>query len=137
MDYLFVLRPTLFFPVWTVFLANYYASTRFDTSSDAMTNNLSPFNASFLITLLMGSVFIINQIVDIETDKKNNKLFIIADGYISIKNAVLETLILAVLPFAVSFYINMKLGIIFLLIFFSTCILYNIEPFAWKDKPIL
>jgi len=137
LDYFFVLRPTLFFPVWTVYLANYHANSCFDNSNPQLITASNPFIVIVLLTLLMGSAFIINQLKDILTDRKNKKLFIIADGYIQKTNAILETIILGILAVALAFYLNTKLGIIFICVFFTTGILYNIEPFVWKDKPLL
>ena len=70
LDYLFVLRPTLFFPVWTVFLASYHASLFFEPEKIVPIN---PLIVAFLLSLLMGAVFIFNQLADIETDRKNKK----------------------------------------------------------------
>jgi len=136
-DYFFVLRPTLFFPVWTVFLANHHANLCFDRSASSVVKIDNPFFVGILLTLLMGSTFIINQLKDILTDQKNNKLFIIANGYIKEKGAIIEAIILAVVSSGLAFYITVKIGISFLAIFFVTAILYNLKPFAWKDKPIL
>lgn len=137
LDYFFVLRPTLFFPVWTVFLANYHANIYLDNSFTYLSKNSNPFISALLITMLMGSAFIINQIKDVVSDQKNKKLFIIANGYINKKNATIEAVILSIIAFTTAFYIDLKLGLIFLGVFFSTGILYNLKPFVWKDKPIL
>ena len=134
LDYLFVLRPTLFFPVWTVFLAGYHASLFFEPEKIALN---SPLVATILLTLLMGAVFIFNQITDIETDRKNQKLFFVANGIIKKKVARAEAIGLTFFPIAVSLILSFKLGIIFALIFCFTGILYSFKPFSWKDKPVL
>ncbi|OQX96661.1 hypothetical protein B6I21_00295 [candidate division KSB1 bacterium 4572_119] len=71
LDYIFILRPTLFFPVWTVFLAGYHANTKF---SQEVTHPNNPVLALFLFTLMMGAAFIYNQLVDIETDAKSSPI---------------------------------------------------------------
>ncbi len=141
LDYIFVLRPTLFFPVWTVFLAGYHANLLFDlkysslATSEIHSNN--PILVAALLTLLMGAVFIFNQIADIQSDRENQKLFFIADGIIKKNIAILEGIALTIFSIAASFFLHHQLGIIFIIIFIFTGIIYNFKPFNWKDKPIL
>ncbi len=135
LDYFFVLRPTLFFPVWTVFLANYYANQRFIQSASNAGAIIDLWPATLLMTMVMGASFIVNQIADIESDRKNHKLFIIADGYITVQNAVIELILLASVPFMLTYVVGLKLGTSYVMAFIVTGILYNIPPFAWKDRP--
>jgi 4-hydroxybenzoate polyprenyltransferase len=97
-DYLFVMRPTLFFPVWTVFLAGAWAQERF--SHAAFANDTGTWLSSwiwilFLYTLVMGSVYIINQVMDLESDRVNDKLYLITSGAIGTRTALWQTAILA------------------------------------------
>ncbi len=134
LDYIFVLRPTLFFPVWTVFLAGYHASVQFDPGLRAP---LHPFPIAMLLVLLMGAVFIFNQLTDIETDRRNQKLFFIADGIIDKKNASIEAIGLTFCGIGIAFLLDLKLGIMFGLVFLFTAVLYSFRPFSWKDRPLL
>jgi len=141
MDYIFVMRPTLFFPVWTVFLGGYHAKTIFDPGNP-WENAVAVHSAllvviAILLSLMMGAIFIFNQITDIETDRKNNKLFFIANNIINKKNATTEGTLLAIIALGIAFIIDYKLGLIFVLIFISCGIIYSFKPFSWKDKPIL
>jgi 4-hydroxybenzoate polyprenyltransferase len=131
----------LFFPVWTVFLAGYHANLLFDPknhfsrSGTIATNN--PIIAAILLTLLMGAVFIFNQLADIQSDKKNQKLFFLANGIIDKNVAVLEGVLLTIISIGAAFLIDHKLGFIFIAVCIFTGIIYNFKPFIWKDKPIL
>lgn len=136
-DYFFVLRPTLFFPVWTVYLANYQPNVEFEGASSQTAEAFNPVIIGVLLTMLMGSAFIINQIKDVVSDQKNNKLFIIADGYITKNNAIVEAVVLLFFSLFAAFFLNYKIGFIFCCVFFVTGILYNLKPFEWKDKPFL
>lgn len=136
-----MMRPTLFFPVWTVFLGGYHAKTIFDPgnaseSAGAFHTGLI-FAIAILLSLMMGAIFIFNQITDIETDRKNNKLFFIANNIINKKNATAEGTLLSIIALGIAFIIDYKLGLIFILIFISCGIIYSFKPFSWKDKPIL
>ena len=89
-DYLFILRLTLFYPVWIFFLAGYWGGQRFGNGSFELSSQTGAFWVLIGLTLLMGSVYIFNQICDIKTDRINQKLFLIADGYLSIREAYIE-----------------------------------------------
>ncbi|RMF58523.1 MAG: hypothetical protein D6743_17580 [Calditrichaeota bacterium] len=144
-DYIFVLRPTLFFPVWTVFLAGFYTESKVDAAvvADAAATNghLSP-QPDFIwvgtfLTLLMGAVFILNQIMDRHTDDKNRKLFLIAQGHLTPKAAFIESVILIAAALGFAFVFSVQMGTLFLAILLLTGYLYSFSPFSFKDRPLL
>lgn len=139
LDYLFIFRPTLFFPVWIMSVAGYAGYFRFngepvwwDWSFDPLI--LLNFVA---ITLAAGATFIINQLQDIETDKLNRKLFLISENYIKPRTARLVAYysIAVTLLFFLSYdwqvFVTMT-GVVLVWGY-----LYNCKPFVWKDKPVL
>ena len=143
-DYIFLMRPVLFYPVWTVFLAGTlsvqgaaqgYGWPRFRL--DELGVNCGGFWWAFVsYSLLMGTVFILNQLTDVDSDRCNSKLFLIADGHISSKAAVREIVIIL----AAAFLISLKTSVwFFLVLVFSLLILgvaYSLPPLSWKDGPI-
>jgi 4-hydroxybenzoate polyprenyltransferase len=141
LDYIFVLRPTLFFPVWTVFLAGFHASVLFDPKNNLPGSEIikinNPILAAILLTLLMGAVYIFNQAADIESDQKNQKLFFLANGIIKKNTAIIEGIVLTIFSIGAALFLDYRLGLIFIVVFIFTGIIYNFKPFAWKDKPIL
>lgn len=141
LDYFFVLRPTLFFPVWTVFLAGIHANSVFDPRHNmplqAVMSAQNRVLVALLLSLLMGAIFIFNQIADIETDRQNNKLFFIANGIIRKSVAAGEGIVLTVGAIAGAFCISYQLGAIFITIFLICGVVYSFRPFSWKDRPIL
>ncbi|NOZ62264.1 MAG: UbiA family prenyltransferase [Calditrichaeota bacterium] len=134
LDYFFIMRPTLFFPLWTFFLAGYYAAER---THPGGASARSPFFAVILLTLLMGAVFIVNQIVDEATDAKNDKLFFIAKGIISRSAAIKQATLLIVTTIFLASLSEIRLGVIFIVVAFFTGYLYSVKPFSWKDRPLL
>ncbi len=137
LDYLFILRPTLFFPVWTVFGAGLVVAyvrlgrppwTRW-LSAEAALNGLA-------LTLLMGSAFVLNQIVDIPTDRRNRKLFLLADGHVSLAVAVFEAAVLFLASLSMAFAAGLQSGVLFVVIYFVTAVGYSLRPFSWKDRPL-
>ena len=127
LDYFFLLRPTLFFPLWTVLLAG-----RYNSGSESPIIQLLLYFAA-----LMGASYAINQIVDKEGDEKNNKLFFIAGGYIKSSHAMFYSGVLIIFGSAGLLHLGISFGLLGFLFFFVTTVLYNMNPWRWKDKPIL
>jgi len=139
MDYVFVLRPTLMFPVWTVFLAGHSAQLRFGFSPVRIAWQgaweWDYLLVGLLVTLCMGATFVLNQITDVESDRLNNKLFLLASGELSIRQAIVEVLTLACISIGVGFLLKPALGFAMLLCFLVAGILYSCPPFLCKDRP--
>jgi len=142
LDYFFVLRPTLFYPVWTVSLAGYWASIRYGkkpTDFDRIffigQHDVTYIILIGLFTLVMGASFLINQIEDAETDRLNDKLYLIANGDVTTKLAYIETAVLLVLPFILLAIFSQELLIIAILSFFVTGWCYSCKPLLLKNRP--
>lgn len=131
LDYIFLLRPTILIPVWIFLLLGYYRA-----SGEIF--QLSPsFVLCFLVyTMIMGAVYIVNQITDIETDRVNNKLFILPKGLISVRSAYIEVVCLIGGAFALSFFFS-PVYRIFLILSFVLGLLYSVRPAKFKGRPFL
>ena len=79
-DYIFLMRPALMPAVWSLFLFGLcHAPGNVQT-----TNTPHMFLSLGLLTLVMGAGYIHNQLHDIESDRINNKLFLLPkDTYLS------------------------------------------------------
>ncbi|MDI6840334.1 MAG: UbiA family prenyltransferase [bacterium] len=135
-DYVFLLRPALFVPVWTFFLLGFYRGTSFFDGPE-IHQILKPFTLAFVLyTLLMGGVYILNQIIDIESDRINKKLYLLSEGYIPVKQAWIwmMSLFAAALTLSIPFTTQFK---IILLLSLLIGILYSVPPFKFKGRPIL
>jgi 4-hydroxybenzoate polyprenyltransferase len=136
-DYLFLLRPTLFFPVWTYFLAGQSGGAR---TQKGCIELLHPVHAIWImaaVSMLMGGVFILNQIRDVETDRMNRKLFLLANGILRVRHAYWEAAILTAASLAAAFWADPLFGMGFVTLFLIAGILYNYPPFVWKNHPLL
>jgi 4-hydroxybenzoate polyprenyltransferase len=89
----------------------------------------------FSLALIMGSSFVLNQLKDIESDKKNKKLFIISNGILSSKTIWWEVVILSLVSISIAFFINLEVGIFTIFFFIITGVLYNFSPTNMKDRP--
>ncbi len=138
-DYLFVMRPTLFFPVWTVFLAGTWAQQRF--SQVAFANDTGTWLSSwiwvlFLYTLVMGSVYIINQVMDLESDRLNDKLYLIANGAIGTRTALWQTAILAGIGILGLLPERMDLLPLFVVTAGVLGWMYSCPPLQFENRPV-
>ena len=129
-DYFFILRPLILIPIWNFLLIGSYLANRegrftFDIVLGMM-----------IYTCVMGGVYILNQIMDIETDRLNKKLFLLSGGYVSTKAAYIEMVIL----WSIAILLSIKYGgifFIFIVISIVMGIMYSLPPFKLKGKPIL
>jgi 4-hydroxybenzoate polyprenyltransferase len=123
-----LLRPSLFLPLWIFFLLGvHHAEGEI---------SLKAVGAFILYTMLMGGVYIFNQIVDRESDKKNKKLFLLSDELIPLKNAYIEMILLFVVSISVSFFLGLNIFAAFLASLFMG-ITYSLPKVETKGRPFL
>ncbi|MFH1213003.1 MAG: UbiA family prenyltransferase [Candidatus Neomarinimicrobiota bacterium] len=139
LDYLFIFRPTLFFPVWIMTLAGYSAFSIFNDKPIWWSVNIDWKVILYfvLITLATGATFILNQLKDIESDKENKKLFLISEEYIKAAVALKIAIGAIVVSLLIALILNWQLFIALAVCVLFGGYVYNYKPFVWKDKPIL
>ena len=105
---------------------------RYNAGSD------SPVGLIFIyLAALLGASYTVNQLADIEGDKKNNKLFLVADEYVDRTVALIICILLAAAGIAGFFSLGFTPGVLGLAFIVITAYLYNYAPFRWKDRPLL
>jgi len=139
LDFLFILRPTLFFPIWIIALAGY--SAYFTVNGTVVwwktIIDWQIFFNLFILTLAAGATFIFNQLQDIETDKDNQKLFLISEKYVRPELAKIIAIALSGISLLVFLIQDIQLFLALLSFLIVWGYLYNYPPFAWKDKAIM
>lgn len=126
LDYLYLLRPTLFFPGITIYL--YGARENETVALPALTATL----------LLLATIYLTNQLYDIETDSINGKLFFLPQKIISIKAAQIFNIIICIaLTVLLLLTLDSFFPFIIVMIFIITNLFYNHPVFNWKGKPFL
>jgi len=129
LDYVFLIRPVLMPPVWTILLLGHRRSSQLSGESNL------PGLALLLVTFLVGAVYVLNQIFDIESDRQNQKLFFLAKEYISKKSAIFEMVLLNLVSIIPAFLISTTLGLLFALgMVFG--FYYSVPPFSLKNTPV-
>lgn len=129
LDYLFITRPVLMPPVWTILLLGHHRAGLFSTDDDSVGIIF------LLISVSIGAVYILNQIHDIESDRINRKLFFLADGFVSLKSAWVETIVLISAGIAGAFILSSRMGILFVAGFLFSY-LYSAPPFSLKNRHV-
>jgi 4-hydroxybenzoate polyprenyltransferase len=123
LDYLFLHRPMLIIPVWTIALLGNRAALWRSRSSNPFHLDGYPFSEwlpgdSHLLLMMLcgalvaGGAFVLNQIYDIETDRKNKKLFLLPEGHVSLAEAWFLYFFSTVIGIAAGFLLNWQLGIL-------------------------
>jgi len=133
-DYLFLMRPMILIPVWTFYLLGAYHGSMTTGETPDVQSLLAGF-CSF--TLLLGAVYIVNQIADRESDRANEKLFLVSHGVISTKAAWVETVILILVSFALGFIYLPRPFIIILALSAALGAAYSLKPLRLKARPVL
>lgn len=116
-------------PVWTILLLGHHRSAALSGQSNL------PGLILLLVTFLVGAVYLLNQIYDVESDRINKKLFFLAEGYISKKNAIFQTILLNLISIIPAYLISLNLGMLFT-IGFLFGLFYSTPPFSFKGKPL-
>ncbi len=139
LDYIFFMRPALFPPVWTILILGARASDVREGGSPIASLGFSaiPSDLAILLvlsTFLYGGVYTLNQAFDVESDRANKKLFFLAEGLISVRSAVVFTMILDLIAVVGAFLLGFRVGVLFLFIVMLG-ILYSHPRTNFKGKP--
>ena len=154
LDYLVVLRPTLLLPVWTLVLLGHYRALSESSSHVELSTvqlsflpelpillrpNLELLGTLCLYSMLMGAIYIINQICDKETDVANNKLYLVAQGYVKLRLLVLEVafLLVSAVVWAILWYGNNLSYLILIVLSICLGVIYSVRPVRLKGRPFL
>lgn len=141
-DIFFLMRPPMLIPVWGFFLAGYWRSRGggVNTIPGFIRSALTPdgyFWLSFVaFSLLMGAIYIINQIVDRESDRANRKLFLIPLAIVPVRLACAMVILLSLISFSAGWFFGMPY-LMLLVLSLLIGILYSVRPMRFKGRPIL
>lgn len=133
-DYIFLMRPMILIPVWTFFLLGAHHAA---ISHQATVNTARLIEGFVSFTLLLGSVYIVNQITDRESDLANDKLFLLSHGIVSTRNAKIESALLTAVSFAVAAILLPPRFMIVLALSAMLGAAYSIRPARFKARPVL
>jgi|FLOH01.1.fsa_nt_gi 4-hydroxybenzoate polyprenyltransferase len=133
LDYLFVLRPILFFPVWTLILCGYYSSES-NINVEVAQDTTFIILSFILLTVTSGAVYLLNNIEDAAGDKINRKVLLIQDGFFTKKQATRYLFLLLSIGLLLAFFASFKLFLWLVASFLITGYIYSAKPFKLKDS---
>lgn len=138
LDFLMLLRPTLFFSVWVMICIGMYISSILNNTIEMniVECSLQTFTMFIGASLICGSTFIINQLSDVESDRINKKVFLLNEC-ISLEEALKASKITSLLGFIIILVVDYLLLIPIGIIFLVWGKLYNNENYKWKSYPWL
>lgn len=129
-DYIFILRPLILIPSWNFLLIGSFLAARQGRFNTEVVLGL------LIYTGIMGGVYILNQIMDIETDRLNKKLFLLSGGYVTKTAAWVEMAVLWI----GAFLLSIQFGVTFLILVTISIVLgvlYSLPPIKLKGRPVL
>ncbi len=127
LDWFFLLRPTLLFPVCTVFLAGY----RFGFTPISLLDWIVFIPSAIA---LGGAVYALNEAFDVDSDRANEKLHFLQSGIFTPHTTKIYGAILGTIGLLGLWWVAKSAIIWILLGFVVTGVLYNFPPFRFKDR---
>lgn len=103
-DLIFMSRPMLLIPVWTVYL--HYLSDCTVSGYGNYWINPQFIYQLLVLTLVFAGTYVFNQIFDIESDKINDKIYFLPRGIISLKVAWIYYAILTVSALVAAYFVS-------------------------------
>jgi 1,4-dihydroxy-2-naphthoate octaprenyltransferase len=143
-DFFFLMRPMLFFPGWNTLLAGYLVARNDVQLFDQIRNSIYQYyfwKSDVLLAMLafmaaMGGSFILNQLKDVKSDRKNKKLFLLGENHVSYHLAWIESIFLLLGSLIIGWLVNFRIALIMAFFIILTGYLYNFRPVEFKEKPI-
>lgn len=139
LDLLFLMRPVLLVPVWGFSLFGYYRARCFDIRQIQSLWNSTSISTCLILcffSISVGTVYILNQIADIEVDKKNGGLPLIASGIVSRNQALNFSIVIFLLSLLPILLLNRAVAFLSVLTLIIG-LLYSFKPFYFSGKPFL
>jgi len=144
LDYVFLMRPMLFFPGWATLLAGFLlASFPSPYFLPGMSFQLTFHSLGYPVwlamltfALAMGGSFIFNQLRDVDSDRQNRKLFLLGDGHVPLSHGYIQAVLTCLLAMGMALTINRTFALLLLAFILVTGYLYNYAPFELKNRPL-
>jgi 4-hydroxybenzoate polyprenyltransferase len=137
-DCFFLLRIPLLAPVWTIMILGWISGSAHIKPGGIITGSVSWSHLSTLwigilgFSLIVASIYVVNQIADIESDRINHKLFLLPHKIISIPAAWSLAIFCAISGMVISIYLQSIFIYLFAIALFLG-FLYDLPPFQLKN----
>ncbi len=139
-DSFFLLRIPLLVPVWTGLILGWITgSSNAGVGGWVFNDHLSCNHEHYLwialisFSFIVASIYVVNQIVDIESDRINHKLFILPNGLLSVRTAWLCAIFCAVAGLLGGLLLLDTAMVLLFVVSLLLGILYNLPPISLKN----
>lgn len=138
LDCFFLLRIPLLAPVWTIFILGWITATGQLSPGGRLASAANGADFSRLWIMLIGfslvvaSIYVVNQIVDIESDRINRKLFLLPHGFVSIRTAWVLAAACTIMGFVIAVQFDCIVITLFAVSLFLG-VAYNLPPLSLKN----
>lgn len=113
LDFVFLLRPAVMVPLWLFLVhGSRLASGPESVWSPTLLPTVRTILALVSMSPMLGGAYILNQIADIETDRLNDKLFLLPRGIISVRAARFELAAVWVLALAAALALPVRFALV-------------------------
>jgi 4-hydroxybenzoate polyprenyltransferase len=134
LDYVFILRPTVLVGMWVFYFWGAVLASRAPGAEYPLLAYSPRLLAGFLsMSAALGGGCLLNQMVDVETDRTNEKLFFLPRGIISMRAARVELVVV----WAAAALLALPLGLHFTLVLCASLVLnhtYSAPPVRAKAR---
>jgi 4-hydroxybenzoate polyprenyltransferase len=139
LDCFFLLRIPLLAPVWTILILGWITGNPQATLGGSLASGGNNGEAGLWIalggfSLIVASIYVVNQIVDIESDRINHKLFLLPHGFVRPVTAWVLAAVCALGGMTTSLYLGAEFTLLFAAGLVLGC-LYNLPPVHLKNRP--
>ena len=136
-DILMVTRPVLLIPVWGFSALGFHRALHLQQKTSLLiTDSLNAYFLILLFSLSVASVYILNQIADIEVDKDNGGMPLIANGVISLPTSWGAAIFFALVPVITGVIIHKHIIAISSVATIILGYIYSFKPFRFSGRPI-
>jgi len=122
-------------PVWTILMLGWITGNDQEITLALLKGNQEFWLLFVAFTGVVGYIYILNQIADIDGDRKNGKLFILPGGHLPIWFAWLTAVLSASVGILVAIIWLDYISVVLLLIGVVLGYLYSFSPWPLKDRP--
>lgn len=129
LDYIFAARPMLLLPVWSIYIISMHNHHHLSGKSFQYSDLL----ILFILTVIAGGAYYINQIYDYESDLINNKVGFLQRGILSQKEILVGYMLTIILSLMLSFYFTL-ISVLIISFLIVLGYLYSAKPFRLKDR---
>lgn len=133
LDLIYLGRPMLLIPVWTVYL--HFLAAHGDARFLIINPGLNSILSLIVLSLLFKGIYALNQIYDIESDRLNDKLFLLPRNIVSIRTAWLYYFLTSATGLALAIFVSPSIAAIAISLIFLGFV-YSHPRFRLKDRPL-